>query len=117
MPSSMIDVEELLGRVENDREFLKELLSIFKEEFPQRLQALGKAVESRDTKGVVVEAHTLKGMLSNLAAGKAAEAAAELERLARNGETGRFAEALSTFKGVADELSRQVDACMAEGSA
>ena len=117
MPPSMIDVAELLGRVENDREFLKELLSIFKKEFPQRFQALRKAVESGDAKNVVAEAHTLKGMLSNLAASKAAEAAAELERLARKGETAKFEEALSVFKSVTDELSLQLDACMAEGSA
>ena len=116
MPLSMIDVDELLERVESDRELLRELLSIFKKEFPQRYQALREAVESLDTRSVVLEAHTLKGMLSNLAASQAAGAAAELERVARNGETAKFKESFSALKNITDELSRQLDACMAEVS-
>lgn len=116
MPPSMIDVDELLDRVESDRELLRELLSIFKKEFPQRYQALREAVESLDAKSVVLEAHSLKGMLSNLAATQAAGAAAELERLARNGETAKFKGSFCTFNNITDELCRQLDACMAEVS-
>ena len=45
-PNSTFDPEELLARVENDRELLQDLLMIFKEEFPGHLQALREAVES-----------------------------------------------------------------------
>jgi two-component system sensor histidine kinase/response regulator len=109
-----INLEELRARAENDRELMRDLFSIFKEEFPQRFQALREAVQSRDAKRVAMEAHTLKGMLSNLAAGKAAGAAADLESLARNGETSKFEESLSAFQSIADEMFRQLDTCMAE---
>lgn len=116
MAKNFIDLEELLERTENDRALMRDLLTIFKEEFPQRLQSLREAVGFRNGAHVVMEAHALKGMLSNLAAVEAAAAAAELERLGRNNETSKFLESFSRFEVVAKELSRQVEACMAEVS-
>ena len=63
------DHGELLARVDNDRELLQDLLTIFKEEFPRHLQALHEAVDSGDGKLVAIAAHTMKGMLLNMAAG------------------------------------------------
>jgi HPt (histidine-containing phosphotransfer) domain-containing protein len=60
-PDLTFDRGELLARVDNDRELLYELLTIFKEEFPRRLQALREAVDSGDGKLVAVAAHGLKG--------------------------------------------------------
>ena len=114
MAKDFIDLEELLERTENDRELMRDLLTIFKEEFRQHLRALREAVESLNTNRVTMEAHSLKGMLSNLAAVEAAAAVAELERLGRNNETSKFLESFSNFAAIAKELSRQVEACMAE---
>jgi HPt (histidine-containing phosphotransfer) domain-containing protein len=116
MAKNFIDLEELLERTENDRELMRDLLSIFKEEFPQRHQALREAVKSLNATQVVMEAHALKGMLSNLAAVEAATAVAELECLGRKNETSKFLESFSRFESIAKELSRQVEACMAEVS-
>src|SRR5215472_9147868 len=117
MSGSLIDLEELLGRVENDRSLMRDLLLIFKEEFPHHRQALREAVASRNASAVATTAHTLKGMLSNMAAREAAEAAARIERYGRNKEIERFDEALAQFENIAKELSRQLDACLAEVSA
>lgn len=116
MGKKLIDFEELLERTENDRELMRDLLTIFKEEFPQRLEALSEAVASLNAAKVVLEAHALKGMLSNLAAIEAAAAVAELERFGRNNETSRFPESFSHFEVIAKELSRQVKASMTEVS-
>lgn len=116
MTKNFIDLEELLERTENDRGLMRDLLTIFREEFPQRLQSLREAVRSLNANHVVTEAHALKGMLSNFAAVEAAAAAAELERLGRNNEASRFLESFLRFEVVAKELSRQVEACMAEVS-
>lgn len=113
MAKDFIDLEELLERTENDRDLMNDLLSIFKEEFPQRLQALREAVESLNASRVVMEAHALKGMLSNLAAVEPAMVVAELERLGRNNETSKFPQSFSHFEAIAKELSRQVEACIA----
>ena len=114
MPNAIIDLAELLARVENDRGLMRELLLIFKDEFPGHLQALRDAVDSMDGDRVTAEAHTLKGMLPNLAATSAADAAARLEQLGQNREISKFQEACSVFERVSKDLLLQLDACMAE---
>jgi two-component system, sensor histidine kinase and response regulator len=108
------DPEELLARVDNDRELLHELLSIFKEEFPRHMQLLREAVESGDGKLVAVAAHPLKGMLLNLAANHAAGIASSLEQMGKNGETAKFREMFAAFESDAAKLVPQLEACVAE---
>jgi CheY-like chemotaxis protein/HPt (histidine-containing phosphotransfer) domain-containing protein len=114
MPNAIIDLTELLARVENDRELMRDLLLIFKQEFPRHLQALRDAVDSMDGEKVAAVAHALKGMLSNLAAGPAAGAAARLEELGRNREVSEFREACASFENISKELLLELDTCMAE---
>ena len=116
MPRSLIDFAELLTRVENDRELMRDLLSIFKLEFPRRHLALREAVKALDAKQVASEAHALKGMLSNLAAREAAGAAGRLEQLGWEGKSAEFRESLATFDNITEELWLQLDTCMAEVS-
>jgi HPt (histidine-containing phosphotransfer) domain-containing protein len=110
----IFDHEELLARVENDRELFRDLLTIFKEEFPLQLRALREAVEAKDGDRVATAAHTLRGMLSNLAASQAAATAARLEEMGRKKETLGLQEALGVFENDANKLLPQLDACMAE---
>jgi CheY-like chemotaxis protein len=58
--SLIFDQEELLARVENDRELIRDLLAIFKEEFPRQLLALREAVEAGDGDRVATAADTLR---------------------------------------------------------
>jgi two-component system sensor histidine kinase/response regulator len=116
MSSAIIDMAELLARVEDDRGLMRDLLLIFKEEFPQHLQALRHAVNSADGEKVAAEAHALKGMLSNLAAHPAAAAAARLEQLGRDREASQFPEAFTSFEEISKELLLQLDVCMAKVS-
>jgi len=114
MAKAGFDFEELLARVENDRELMRDLLLIFKAEFPEHHRALGEAVGSGDAKRIVSEAHSLKGMLSNLAAHECAEAAARLELLARNGGTSEFKERFAEFERLASELLPELESCLME---
>ena len=108
------DQEQLLARVENDRELMHNLLGIFRQEFPRYVQALREAVVSGDGELVAAAAHTLQGMLLNLAAGPAAAAAGRLEQLGRNGEIPAIQEAFAAFESSAASLLPQLEACMAE---
>ena len=114
MHNAIINLTELLARVENDRELMRALLLIFKDEFPGHLKALRDAVDSMDGDRVTAEAHTLKGMLSNLAATSAADAAGRLEQLGRNREVSKFQEAYSSFENVSEDLLVQLEECIAE---
>jgi len=108
------DFSELLVRVDNDRELLVDLLTIFKEEFPRHLFGLREAIDSRDPARIAQASHTLKGMLSNLAAGRAAKFAAEIENLARQGQTRDFADLLFQFETESRSLLPQLEAYLSE---
>src|SRR5260370_22020247 len=96
--ATSINLSELLARVDNDRELLRELLSIFKREFPDHLRALQNAVAGNDAVQAAGVSHTLKGMLANLAVTKAAASASRLERLALAGEISSLGDALAALE-------------------
>jgi HPt (histidine-containing phosphotransfer) domain-containing protein len=112
---SAIDFAELLSRVDNDRELLLDLMSIFKEDFPRHVHELTEVVAAHDHKKMTVVGHTLKGMLANLAVSRAASAAAKLEQLGReNGGESEIADALHEFQREVQGLLPEMEAYMAE---
>jgi len=110
----IFDCGELFERVDNDCELLRDIIGIFKQEFPRLLQTLEEAVQAQDTKRVAIAAHTLKGMLSNLAASQPAATAARLEQLGRQGDSSGLEGAFAAFKGDTSELLPLLEACMAK---
>jgi HPt (histidine-containing phosphotransfer) domain-containing protein len=112
---SSIDFPELLSCVDNDRELLLDLISIFKEDFPRHVRELTDVVAARDYKKMAVVSHTLKGMLANLAVSRAAAAAAKLEQLGRdNAGESEIADALGAFQREVQGLIPEMEAYMAE---
>jgi two-component system, sensor histidine kinase and response regulator len=112
---SAIDFTELLARVDNDRELLVDLMSIFKEDFPRHIRELTDVIAARDMKKMSVVSHTLKGMLANLAVTRAAAAAAKLEQLAHDSATEpEIAEAFRAFQREVQGLLAEMETYMAE---
>ncbi len=112
---SAIDFAELLARVDNDRELLLDLMSIFKQEFPRHIRELSDVVATHDSKKISVVSHTLKGMLANLAVTRATSAAAKLEQLGRDsGSEAEIADAFRAFQREVQGLLPEMEAYMAE---
>ena len=111
---SSVNLPELLSRLDNDRELLHDLLTIFKDDFPGHLQALQEAVARQDMKQTAVVSHTLKGMLSNLAVTRAAAAAAQLEQFAHDGANASLQQALAAFEQEVQGLLPEMETYMAE---
>jgi two-component system sensor histidine kinase/response regulator len=109
-----IDLAELLSRVDNDLELLRDLALIFKDDFPRHLQVLRQAVGARDLKQVKVASHTIKGMLANLAVTRGAAAAAQLEQLAGNGAEDSLALAMSEFEREVEGLLLEMESRVEE---
>lgn len=109
-----VNLPELLARLDDDRELLRDLLSIFKEDFPGHLQALRDAVTSKDRKQTMLVSHTLKGMLLNLAVTKAAACAAQLENLAKEGAEAQLKDALAEFEREVDGLLPEMETHVTE---
>ena len=107
---SVLNIKELLSRVDNDRELVSELFFIFKSVFPSHLQRLSDAVANQLPKQVEAESHTMKGMLLNLSAARAAALAADLESLGHQGKIAGMSEVLTGFQSEAQTLLLQMEA-------
>jgi histidine phosphotransfer protein HptB len=88
------DVSAALRFAGGDRSLLVELVGIFLEDLPERLDRLRRAIDAGDTVEVSFVAHTLGGSLSSLGATTAAATARALEAVAEEGRGGAAREAL-----------------------
>ena len=85
-----------------DRELLDELLGIFAEDAPVRLEAIRQAIAGGNTTELMREAHTLKGALKVLGATTASGLAMALEEASRGGDA-------DSSEKLAKELEREMD--------
>ena len=106
---SVLNIADLLTRVDNDRELVSELFSIFKSVFPDHLQRLNEAISNQLPEKVELEGHTLKGMLLNLSAMRAAAIAGNLETMGRERTIPGMAEALAVFQNEVETLLSQME--------
>jgi CheY-like chemotaxis protein/HPt (histidine-containing phosphotransfer) domain-containing protein len=93
--SHVFDHVALLSRIEGDETLLQELVGLFLEDTPQRLDHLHTAFANNDLPALERAAHTLKGSVGNLCARRAFEAAKRLERCAQMGDVRRVTDALT----------------------
>jgi CheY-like chemotaxis protein/HPt (histidine-containing phosphotransfer) domain-containing protein len=110
----IFNFNELLERVDNDRDLMRELLEIFKNDFPRHHSELLAAVAGGDMRRVQSIGHTMKGMFSNLAAGRAAAIAAELEKIGNGSSTSSLPEALTSLEKESAALLPILDSCLEE---
>ena len=110
-PDLSLDLPDLLTRVDNGREPLRDLLRIFKTEFPFLLQSLQEAVVRGDMKGVKVKARTIKGMLPNVSFAWVAASAACLERLGLQFVTQGLPDELAGLEQEASLPLAELEAC------
>ena len=114
LPEAAWNYAELLERVDNDQDLLRELLTIFKEDFPRTMRSLESAVAAADLKNASRLSHTLKGMLSSLGAGRAAMGASRLEDLAFAGDAISLRGAFDALQAQTASLLPELDAYMSE---
>ena len=98
--ASPFDPEDVMARVEGDRELLAELVEIFRAEHPRLLAELRRCVEAGDARGAQDAAHAIKGTVGNFGGHAASEAARAIEAL---GERSLLADAMAV-----DRLERAV---------
>jgi two-component system sensor histidine kinase/response regulator len=102
-PEPPFDSADVLGRVGGDRELLRELLSIFRQESPRLLNLIGHSLRVGDARGLEQAAHTLRGSVGSFGATTAAQLALALEIAGRDGA---IAEASDHMSALAREVSR-----------
>jgi HPt (histidine-containing phosphotransfer) domain-containing protein len=105
-----LNLPELLERVDNDHNLLRELVEIFKQQSPRLLHQLQGEIACGDLKSVENTSHALKGMLSGLSAIRAAEVAARLERLGRGGVSSGLGDAVALLEKEVEQLLPELEA-------
>lgn len=110
MEPVLIDMDKLFGRMEDDRELIREVFEVFIEEVPGRRVKFAKALAEGDHTAMVMYAHSLKGASGTLMAEALREACFELERAARAGD----AAGVAAFTPVVLDLLDRTAARMAE---
>lgn len=88
MNKSIIDLQEALERVQDDKELLCELFDIFEEDFLLKRKGLAEAVLKKDILTFRNIAHALKGASGNISAKIIRESFAHLEKMGEEGNLG-----------------------------
>lgn len=109
-----VNLDELLARVDHDQELLRDLVVIFKDDFPPHMSALRRAIAHGDLKTTERSSHTLKGMFLSLAAKRAAAAAAKLEQSGRAGDSAALSSALALLEKEVALLMPELEAHLAK---
>lgn len=96
--TDVLDGEAFLARLEGDLALAKELLALFASHVPAQVDSLRDAIAAADCTAVEAAAHSLKGVLGNVHAERAARAAFELERMGRAGDVEAAPAAFTALK-------------------
>jgi signal transduction histidine kinase/CheY-like chemotaxis protein len=94
--------EQLLAECDDDEELLSELVSIFRENTPRIVEAIGRALEESDAAALAASAHKLLSSLAAFGAGRARTLALGLEK---QGKENDFCGAKERF----GKLERETD--------
>ena len=84
-------------------EFLREMITIYLQDTPQRLAELEQALARQDAASLVRPAHSIKGSSGNFGAHRFAKLAEDIEQ---QGKAGDLAAAVATYPTLQSEYAR-----------
>ena len=105
-----------LARVDGDIELLGELNGIFVTEYPKLLTQVREAMTEGNGDALGKASHTVKGMLANLGAKSAAEAALRLEKMGTGNDLSGADEAYAALEKEIERFSRALAALLEEAA-
>jgi hypothetical protein len=98
MSMDPIDATSALERIGGEKEFLRELLDIFDEDYRQKAGRLREAVPAGDFESMKSIGHALKGAAANLSLEPLREACRRMEEAGRSGDVRAGKEALTRIE-------------------
>lgn len=101
-------LEDLRSLNPEDPAFLRELIELFLQDIPQRIEELEQSLAKGDAALLTRAAHTIKGSCSNFGAAGLAEVALKMEH---QGKTNSFTDAKATLPDLKAEFAL-VDAAL-----
>ncbi|MFH1359666.1 MAG: Hpt domain-containing protein [Candidatus Omnitrophota bacterium] len=106
MSEDIIDLKEVMERVENDQELLIELIEIFLEDYPGRMKSLKEAATQNDFSLIKDVAHSLKGASANISAKKISSLFLDVEHMAQKNDLSAMGDIYSKLEGLIEDLKR-----------
>jgi len=104
MSEEIIDLKDVLERVQDDKELLDELFDIYQEDFVAKRKALGDAIAAHDIVKIKEVAHSMKGSSGNISAKSLYASCLKLELLAKEGKTDGMQEIAVTIDGYFEKI-------------
>jgi len=84
MSKEILDLDDFMSRVQDDKDLLLELLDIFISDYQKKRQALEEAFGKGDYEAIEHVAHFLKGSCGNISAGSLRAVFLEVENMGKN---------------------------------
>tara|TARA_Y100000768_G_scaffold386362_1_gene374601 strand:+ start:8632 stop:9018 length:387 start_codon:yes stop_codon:yes gene_type:complete len=80
----MINQSELLDHFDHNRELILHLTQVLEDTYPDNMQKLEQGIEEKSFEEIELQAHSLKGMISNFFADDLKNIAFEMEKKGRD---------------------------------
>lgn len=113
---SLIDKDNLMARIDNDMELLKELSDLFNEDSDRLLKSIHMSIQDNDLTLLERQAHTIKSSVSNFSKGPAFEVAHKLEFMARDRKLENVMEIFNLLKNEVDRIKIALSDMAKEGA-
>lgn len=104
MSEEIIDLKDVLERVQDDKELLAELFDIYEEDFIIKRKALQDAINAKDITKIKEIAHSMKGSSGNISAKPLYASCLKLETLAKEGKTDGMQEVVTGIDGYFEQV-------------
>ncbi|HEX6463712.1 MAG TPA: response regulator, partial [Vicinamibacterales bacterium] len=101
--ADIFDEQAALSYTGGDRRLLKEVVQLFRADYPSSLRKIDRSLQGRDPEALRLAAHRLKGSIATVGAPSARQVAAELEETARSQD---FERARHAYAKLRQEIER-----------
>ncbi len=102
MEKPVVDLNKALDMVDGDKEFLKELVELFKKDYTEKLEEISSAIQKKDFKTIDEVAHSLKGASGNLGLMRIYELSFEIEKMGKEAK-------LEGVEKIYEELKKELN--------
>ncbi len=104
MADDIIDLPDVLERVQDDKELLLELLDIYQEDFVIKRGALADGIAKKDFNKIKEAAHSMKGSSGNISAKRLYATCLQLEAQAKENNSAGLEDLLKIVDGQFEEV-------------
>ena len=102
----VIDFDAMQTQLGGDEELIGEVIAIFLEDYPARLQAIDAAIQRANAADIRAAAHALKGGASNLCAASVVKQAGALESAAASGDVVSSSDRFNALSAEVERLAQ-----------